>query len=220
MRKTFKYLATIVITILTGFSVAYAAQPAVDFDAMYDLELDASLATPQINNDKARKNVANFQVELANKLVRQGYTVELMRNSEIIIVSIPCNAMFAPNDTVLTNDGKKKIKPLLNYLKNPGFYKILMVMNSDNTGSETYTLNLTRSRVNAVFDWMDNDEKVNTDYVVPYAVGGSRPHEDTPNNSMKNRNLNRRLEFYFIPFNWMIEQGKKGKIDFNKKPKK
>lgn len=216
MTKYAKYLLLLTVALAMN---AQAAVREVDFDAMYDLELDVSLETPEVKNDKAHKNIVAFQNDLAGKLVRQNYNVELMRDGEILIVSIPCDQMFAPNDTLLTSDGKKKIKPLLNYLKNPGFYKVLMVMNSDNTGSETYTLNLTRSRVNAVFNWMDEVEKVNTDYVVPYAVGGTRPHDDHPNNSMSNRRYNRRLEFYFVPFDWMIEQGKKGKVDFGKKQK-
>ncbi len=216
MKRFAKYLLLCAATLALN---AQAAVREVDFGAMYDLELDASLETPEVKNDKAHKNIAAFQGDLAGKLVRQNYNVELMRDGEILIVSIPCDQMFAPNDTVLTAEGKKRIKPLLNYLKNPGFYKVLMVMNSDNTGSETYTLNLTRSRVNAVFDWMEDVEKVNTDYVVPYAVGGTRPHDEHPNNSMNNRRYNRRLEFYFVPFDWMIEQGKKGKVDFGKKQK-
>lgn len=217
MKHLYKQLAAIAMAVVWLVS---PAATVVDFDAMYELELDASLETPRVPNDKAKRNIVAFQTDLANKLVRNGYSVELMREGEILIVSIPCDKMFQPNDTILTGEGKKRIKPLLSYLKNPGFYKVLMVMNSDNTGSETYTLNLTRSRVNAIFDWMDDSEKVNTDYVVPYAVGGTRPYDDVPNNSMANRNKNRRVEFYFVPFDWMIEQAKKGKVDFNKKPKK
>ena len=223
MQKKIKFLiqyCLVAFAMTAGTTTLNAAAPkTVDFDAMYDLELDESLDQPKVNGDKTHRNIVSFQGELANKLYRNGYLVETMRNSEIVIVSIPCDQLFLPNDTILLSEGKKRIKPITEYLKNPGFYKMLLVMNSDNTGSETYTLNLTRARVNAVFDWME-DEKINTDYVVPYAVGGTRPREDMPNNSMANRRDNRRLEIYLVPFDWMIEQGKKGKIDFNKKPKK
>ena len=100
-------------------------------------------------------------------------------------------------------------------LKNPGFYKMLLVMHSDNTGSPTYTLNLTRQRVNAVYDWFDENGSV--DYVVPYALGETDPLVD--NNSVENRKTNRRLEIYLVPEKTMLQQAKKGTINMSRMPK-
>ena len=84
-------------------------------------------------------------------------------------------------------------------------------MHSDNTGSDRYTLELTRSRVNAVFDWFDENGSV--DFVVPYALGATDPVNG--NDSMDNRKNNRRLEIYLVPNSVMINQAKKGRIDIN-----
>ena len=104
------------------------------------------------------------------------------------------------------------MKPLLAFLKNPGFYKMIMVMHSDNTGSTQYTLDLTRGRVNSVYDWIEDNASV--DYVVPYALGETSPIND--NNSVENRKRNRRLEIYLVPEEVMLEQAKHGNVNINK----
>ena len=112
--------------------------------------------------------------------------------------------------------GEALLKPFLRMLKNPGFYKMLLVMHSDNTGSSVYTLNLTRQRVNAIYDWFDENGSV--DYVVPYALGDTDPVVDennniVENNSVENRKRNRRLEIFLVPEKTMLQQAKKGTIN-------
>ena len=176
---------------------------------IYDLSLDDNLETPEIDNDKQAQRVQDYQYDVAVSLKKQNYDVELMRDNEVIVITLPAGQLFAPNDTVLSDLGMVSLKPLLSYLANPGFYKMLLVMHSDDTGSKLYTENLTRARVNAVFDWVD--ENASVDFVVPYALGGSDPLVD--NNSMDNRKRNRRLEIYLVPDEVMIAQAKKGRIN-------
>ena len=183
-----------------------AKKQAVD---IYDLSLDENLDMPQIHNDKQAAKVQDYQYDVAVKLKKQNFDVELMRDNEVIVVTIPAGQLFGPNDTILSNLGKTSLKPMLQFLQNPGFYKMLLVMHSDNTGSDAYTLELTRSRVNAVFDWFEDNGTV--EFVVPYALGDTDPLVD--NNSMVNRKRNRRLEIYLVPDNVMINQAKKGKIN-------
>ena len=114
-------------------------------------------------------------------------------------------------ETPEIKNSKVSLKPLTRYLRNPGFYKMLLVMHTDNTGSDKYTLNLSRSRVNAVFDWFEANASV--DFLVPYALGATDPAID--NNSMDNRKRNRRLEVFLVPDKVMINQAKKGRIDIN-----
>ena len=182
---------------------------------IYELSLDDNLEWPEITNDKQADRVQEYQYVVAVELKKQGYEVELMRDDEVIVITIPASRLFEANDTVLTSVGAKLLGPLTRYLKNPGFYKMLLVMHSDNTGSEQYTLNLTRQRVNAVYDWLD--EKASVDFVVPYALGETDPITD--NNSMDSRKRNRRLEIFLVPEEVMINQAKKGKININLIPK-
>lgn len=175
---------------------------------IYELSLDDNLEYPEIDNDKQSDRVQDYQYNVAVSLKKSNYDVELMRDDEVIVVTLPASQLFNANDTVLTSLGQTLLKPFVKYLKTPGFYKMLLVMHSDNTGSDKYTLKLTRDRVNAVFDWFD--ENASVDFVVPYALGNTDPIVD--NNSMANRKRNRRLEIYLIPEEVMLQQAKKGKI--------
>ena len=178
---------------------------------IYDLSLDENIEYPAITGEKQIEIIKAYQLKVALELKKKNYDVELMRNDEIIIVTIQAANLFNHNDTVLTDVGKRLLTPLTKYLANPGFYKMLLVMHSDNTGSRTYTLNLTRDRVNAIFDWMERTTSI--DYVVPYALGESDPVTD--NNSMDHRKQNRRLEIYIVPDEVMLNQAKKGSVNIN-----
>ena len=179
------------------------------------MSLDENLESPEIKNDKQADKVQEFQYDMAVAFSRSNYDVEVMRDGEIIVITIPASQLFEANDTVVTKVGQELLRPFLRMLKNPGFYKMLLVMHSDNTGSTAYTLNLTRQRVNAVYDWFDENGSV--DYVVPYALGDTDPLVD--NNSVENRKTNRRLEIYLVPEKTMLQQAKKGNINMSRMPK-
>lgn len=176
---------------------------------IYELSLDDNLYTPELNKEKEAAAIADFQMSIARSLKKDKYNVELMREGEVIVITIVAGQLFNPNDTVLTDLGKLVLKPFLKYLKTPDLYKMILVMHSDNTGSNTYTLNLSKSRVDAVFDWIGS--VASADNVVPYALGSVEPL--FPNNSIENRRKNRRLEIYLVPGNGMIKQARNGKIN-------
>lgn len=199
---------------LTVLSWPLTLDAKVD-DDIYEMSLDENLESPEIKNDKQADKIQDFQYDMAVAFSRSNYEVEVMRDGEVIIITIPASQLFEANDTVVTRVGQELLKPFLRMLKNPGFYKMLLVMHSDNTGSPTYTLNLTRQRVNAVYDWFDENGSV--DYVVPYALGETDPLVD--NNSVENRKTNRRLEIYLVPEKTMLQQAKKGTINMSRMPK-
>lgn len=192
------------IALATTCALTAVAGGKVD---IYDLSLDQNLDVPAVP-DKHVERVTDFQYQMAVKLAKQGFDTELMREGEVIVVTIQAGTLFAPNDTVLSAVGKNALKPLLDLLKPAGFYKLMLVMHADNTGSPRYAERLTRARVNAVFDWFD--DKGSVDYVVPYAMGNSDPIDD--NGSMEGRRHNRRLEVFIIPEEGMLNKAKKGKI--------
>lgn len=184
---------------------------------IYELSLDENIELPEIKNDKQADKVQDFQYDMAVAFKKSNYEVETTRDGEVIVITIPASQLFDPNDTVLNKLGEEVLKPFLRMIKNPGFYKLLLVMHSDNTGSSAYTLNLTRQRVNAIFDWFDENGSV--DYVVPYALGDTEPMVDNnivvDNNSVENRKRNRRLEIYLVPEKVMLQQAKKGRINIS-----
>ena len=188
----------------------------VHVDDIYEMSLDENLMTPEIKNDKQADRIQEFQYNMAGAFKQTNYDVEIMRDDEVIVITIPASQLFDPNDTVLNKLGEEQLKPFLRMLNNPGFYKLLLVMHSDNTGSSEYTLNLTRQRVNAIFDWFEENGSV--DYVVPYALGETDPIVD--NNSVESRKTNRRLEIFLIPEQTMLQQAKKGRINMSQMGKK
>ena len=206
-----------ILLAVTMFGLLYPQQLDArnDVDDIYDMSLDDNLVTPEIKNDKQADKIQEFQYDMAVAFKQSKYDVEIMREGEVIVVTIPASVLFEPNDTVLTQLGETQLKPFLRMIKNPGFYKLLLVMHSDNTGSTEYTRNLTRQRVNTIFDWFDENGSV--DYVVPYALGDTDPIVD--NNSVDNRKRNRRLEIYLVPEKTMIQQAKKGRINISQMAK-
>ena len=208
----YRYLSHIMLLALASMVMIWPLRlDAKDDYDIYDLSLDENLVTPQIKNSKQADKIQDFQYDMAVAFKRSNYEVEVMREGEVIVVTLPASLLFEPNDTVLTTLGESQLKPFLRMIKNPGFYKLLLVMHSDNTGSSEYTLNLSRQRVNAIFDWFDENGSV--DYVVPYALGETDPVVD--NNSVENRKRNRRLEIFLVPEKTMLQQAKKGIINIS-----
>ena len=214
MRRVSHILKVTLLLIAVTWALPLLAK--VHVDDIYDMSLDENIMTPEIKSDKQADKIPEFQYSMAVSFKQANYDVEIMRDDEVIVVTIPASLLFDPNDTVVNKLGEEQLKPFLRMLTNPGFYKMLLVMHSDNTGSSEYTLNLTRQRVNAIFDWFDENGSV--DYVVPYALGETDPVVD--NNSVENRKTNRRLEIFLIPEQVMLQQAKKGRINMSQTGKK
>ncbi|MBQ1746722.1 MAG: OmpA family protein [Muribaculaceae bacterium] len=214
MRRVSHILMAALLMMTTAGILPLSAK--VHVDDIYEMSLDENLMTPEIKNDKQADRIQEFQYNMAVAFKQTNYDVEIMRDDEVIVITIPASQLFDPNDTVLNKLGEEQLKPFLRMLNNPGFYKLLLVMHSDNTGSSEYTLNLTRQRVNAIFDWFEENGSV--DYVVPYALGETDPIVD--NNSVESRKTNRRLEIFLIPEQTMLQQAKKGRINMSQMGKK
>ncbi len=139
------------------------------------------------------------------------WKVELFRNKEVLVVTIPASRLFSPNSTELSAEASSYLNPIRRYLREPDMYRVLLVMHTDNTGSEEYRDKLTIERAEAVFDWFE-EQGEDTRYLFDYAMSDDMPLK--PNNSVENRADNRRLEIYLVPGKKMLEQAKKGRIVF------
>lgn len=142
---------------------------------------------------------------------KTGCTVETYRNKEVLLITIPASKLFAPNEVEVRKDAAALLTPIKRYLKDADMYRVLLVMHTDNTGSDKYREHITEERGNALFDWF-GDQGVDTRYLFSYALADDMPLVE--NNSMTNRAKNRRLEVYLVPGKKMLEQAKKGRIVF------
>lgn len=184
--------------------------------------LDDMSFTEMINSvvpeGKSADLIRKFQEkEGRNRLYNREYNaknscmVETFRNKEVLLVTIPASKLFAPNETTVRKEAAALLAPLKRYLKEPDMYRVLLVMHTDNTGSEKYREVLTEERSTALFEWFVN-QGCDTRYLFSYAYGDDMPLME--NNSMTNREKNRRLEVYLVPGKKMIDQAKKGRIVF------
>lgn len=212
LRASFLYVAMTLLTIpAQGQDASRSRIERLD-------EMDFIEMLNSVDTEKGSDLVQKFQAkEGKTRLLNGKYnpksecTVEAYRNKEVLLVTIPAHLLFNPNETRLKQGAADYLAPIRRYLKEPDMYRVMLVMHTDNTGSEPYREQLTADRVNSVFDWFDTSGS-DTRYLFSYALGDDMPLK--PNDSMDNRAKNRRLEIYLIPGTKMVEQAKKGRISF------
>lgn len=227
MKKALKYLIISLLFFAT-FSTADAARRRgriPELDAMSEKELITSVEV-----GKQSDLVRAFQTKEATRLFNGPYNpkttganVETYRNKEVIIVTIPTDRLFGPNDVELKAGAEQLLAPLKRYMKaeSEDMYRLLMVMHTDNTGSEVYTDKLSLDRAEAVFNWF-NENGCDTDYLFMRARGASEPNSLSgtvtdilkANDTYEKRADNRRLEIFLIPGKRMVDAAKRGRIAF------
>lgn len=193
---------------------------AAQENALEEMTFSQMLASVDLSNDpKAADLIRKFQdLEARQKLMngplspRHGdCNIEAFRKKEVILLTIPASLLFAPNSVELSPKASTYLNPVRRYMKEPDMFRVLLVMHTDNTGSPAYRDDLTADRVDAVTAWFE-DQGADTSYTFSYAFGDESPL--VPNTSIENRAKNRRLEVYLMPGEKMLEEAKKGKIDF------
>ena len=213
------YLLTVVCSLI--FSVNSLAQSADDLPSPYpdyqedefmDMDFEPNLMTPKVPAE-AQKAVSSY-INKVGKSLKNKYTIDITRNNDVFVVVVPTDDLFLPNDTLFSKDADRILTPVLDFMKDPYMYKIVVALHTDDTGSEGYRQNLSTSRIYSVYDWLmdEIDEgKISEDIViVPYAMGSNMPL--VSNDTRKNRKENRRLEFYFIPGPKLIENALNKKL--------
>ena len=154
---------------------------------------------------KLRPFVKAYMQEIAKGLYRDGYNVETMREGEVVIVVIPTDQLFVPNEGKLMQGATKKIDPIAKFLANHHDFKILICVHTDDTGSENYLLDLSELRVNAILDYFESKHYDISD-VIGFPMGMSQPLAE--NDTRANRSLNRRVEFYIVPNDGLITKAR------------
>lgn len=185
-----------------------------DLDNMTFIEMinsvdlgDQSEFIQQFQNKEARAKL------LSKFNGTDGCSLENYRNKEVLLITIPARLLFAPNETLLNEKAGSYLTHFKRYLRQPDMYRVLLVMHTDNTGSEAYRDEITEERVESVFEWFE-EQGCDTSFLFPYAMGDDMPLQGNNNDSQKNRDANRRLEIFLMPGTKMLEQAKKGVLEF------
>lgn len=184
--------------------------PAQERANPLDLTFAENLETPKLGA-KGLADIKAHLLDLKNSLTRNGIDADLDRNGEIIVATIPCSALFAPNSTELKPAGKKTLATFQSFVKHPTMYKLVVAVHSDNSGDDEYSDALTAARADCVEAFLTSiPDRPAVCNVVPFGLGQDDPLND--NGSMKKREANRRVEIYVVP-EWQMEQmARSGKL--------
>lgn len=173
-----------------------------------EMSVDANISSPDIPK-KYVAAAAEKMADLCARLKKSGFDADANeRGGLVVTVTIPAIDLFAPNDTLVAPRAVKPLMALARHIKVPDYYKVLVTVHSDDTGTEEYLNLLTRSRADAIVEWFGSHE-VDTDGIVPYGMGFDEPLSVEPSRSA--RALNRRVEIYFVPGPQMIDNLKAGR---------
>lgn len=215
LRTFFK--SCLVASVFLPALCAAGETPLQRIDALDELSFREMINSVELDG-KSADLIRKFQEkEGRTRLYNKEYNaknssmVETYRNKEVLLITIPASKLFSPNEVEVRKDAALLLTPLKRYLREPDMYRVLLVMHTDNTGSEKYREHITEERSTALFDWFVK-EGCDTRYLFSYAYGDYMPLVE--NNSLSNREKNRRLEVYLVPGKKMLEQAKKGRIVF------
>ncbi len=179
-----------------------AAKPAEEEPDALDLSIAENLERPAVPS-KAKVYVRTAMDQLRRSLIKQGYTVQAIRDGEVLEVTIPCDKLFAACSTELKPSGADLLHGLGTLAAERSKYKLLIAAHTDDTGDEVYADSITAARANAVDDmlWqLSGQQDTNT---VPYGLGRDEPL--TSNTSRADREANRRIEVYIVPDRGLLE---------------
>lgn len=177
--------------------VRTAAQPIL-FDQTATLASNLEAPT---QTQLATRQLRSHMAKVATNLNPTAWAVTKLRKGEVIKIQLPIQQLFAPNDTLLSAEAIAPLTSLQPYLSDR--YNIAIVTHADNTGTESYTQQLTKQRAEAITHWLIEAGATATT-LASYPMGSTQPLQ--PNNNVKNRAQNRRIELYLIPTTALLEE--------------
>lgn len=207
-RFTFTKSRVIIAAILMTAATGFASTSAPDADAPKTLK--ENIATPEVPK-KYSPAIQRHMGNNANQFARHNLEVAMHRKNEVYSIIIPCDTLFKANDDELRVHAPYYLNAFKELLRKPTSYKILVVVYSDNTGSEKYCDELTEKRANVIADYFDElagDIETN---IIPYGMGSEEPR--SANTSVKNRRRNRRVEIYVVPEENVIKRARTGTLN-------
>ncbi len=200
MFRKFISILTITIAILTIPNPIVADNVVVD---QYELSLEENINFPVIPNKK-RDLVKQDVLHIRQLFDNAGFTTGRLRQGEVLLITIPCCELFNSNSTQISKRGGQLLEKLDLLKGSIDKYKLLIAVHTDDTGEDGYADTLTAERANAINDYLDMDNKLKDMIIIPYGIGRDEPLK--PNDSIKNRSINRRVEIYLIPLETLFSK--------------
>lgn len=208
LRLTILLLTALVLPTIANAAKDKYVDPYKGYDeAVYmDMELEQNILTPIVATGE-HSAISAYMNRIGQNMVKKGFTVDMMRDDEVVLITIPTDELFEPNDTLLTPAAPAKFGPVTALLRDPEMFKVVYAVHTDNTGSTEYNNFLSHERNNSIYDWLLG--QVSEDLIIiPYEMGDTEPI--APNDTRDGRAANRRVEIYLIPGPKMITNAHKG----------
>ena len=120
--------------------------------------LEDAINTPVIKDRKARNSILSYQNSAKEELTSMsssfrsvdggilGITVATARDGEVIVISIPAELLFEPNSPDLSDEASRILRQYTSLMRVPDFYRMVLAMHHDNSGSRQYAESLTQKR--------------------------------------------------------------------------
>lgn len=185
----------------------HAQKQSSDFDP-YAATIEENINHPSVSN-KHSVTISEAMAPLARTLRKAGFATSTVRSGQVVVVTIPCSELFAPNATSLKPEAAAILAKLKPYMTRTDNYKVLIAVHSDNTGDATYADHLTSDRATAVDEYFYHEANNEETGFIPYGLGADEPVAS--NIGVLNREKNRRVEIYFVPTQNFIEKARKNK---------
>ncbi len=210
----FKYnrAITLIIVLLFSFKsfsfdlVESKTSEDIDF---WELTIEQNINYPIVPKD-FQPQINRIVESKYNKLKKYGYNIKLIRNSDVIMLTIPMDELFNGNNySEIKNGGERILNPLINLFKVKELFRVVISGHHDVSLSNDESNFITKERVLTISDWLI-DKTTNASSVIPYSMGNEFPI--THDTSNMGRKKNRRLEVYIIPGKTMLELAMENKL--------
>lgn len=186
---------------------------AQNFERLTDIEADAFGDYAVINGDyQTLKNVRRYWTQEAQRLKSiKGMEFALTGNSEAVFrVTIPARLLFVQNDSTLLASADGVLRPLLRLCKgSDAVAKVIVTSYTDNNGSDKYLYAVSGSRARQVHRWFAK-QGVGPSDVRSHGFGNKVPR--TLNETIAQREKNRRVSIFFVPNRKMLKAAKNNKL--------
>ena len=204
--KNFKASIFVILFVALIYSSACAFDFTEDVDPneidVWDLVLEENLNYPPIPSDVVSE-IRQIIKSDYTKLKKLGYDVSLIRNDEVIKITISIDNLFEfDSSEFLVEDGAKYFEPLIPYIRVTDAYRVIMVAHHDFSLESEEAEELTYNRVINIIKWLKT-KHANAKNIIPYSMGNDDPL--TSDKSKKGQKKNRRLDVYILPGKYIIK---------------
>lgn len=207
MKQTFQLLLTL---FLLFAPLSLAAQ---NYERMSEIEADTYGDFAQVNGDyQTMKALRGYWVKEVQRLksMKQLEFALTGNNEGVLKVTIPARLLFSQNDTIMLSTADQYLRPLLRIVRgNDAVATMIIAGFTDNNGSEKYLNTLSGGRSRQVHRWFAR-QGVGPSDIHSFGFGNRVPHN--ANETIAQREKNRRVTLYFVPTRKALRWAKNGKL--------